>query len=176
MMMIGRPWRWRRSESDRGNAVGLPRGVKPNVDTSGGAFVLAEKSCCSWRPQNESPRQRQAHKAGHICGDRPTYASTHIRVSIRAGRHHPMFRSNHSTFATWDGQERRLFYVLAFLPYPRTKPRSRARNADCFDHLIGLAVHVAAKATVDHRAWNWGHAVLRRRQHSWRVSDDWLNG
>jgi hypothetical protein len=44
--------------------LGTARREKMLVGMIGGAFVLVEKSCGSWRAKNESPRQSQAHGAG----------------------------------------------------------------------------------------------------------------
>jgi hypothetical protein len=139
----------------------LPRGEKTNVVSSGGAFVLAKKSCGSWRARNESPRQRGAHRAGRHVSN--CYICLKSYWNVDPSWPAPPNVSIDSFLRR--GAERRLFYVLAFLSRPRTHPRvdehRRGRHAGRFDHPIDTSVHVGVgpKATVDHHAWNWGHAV-----------------
>jgi hypothetical protein len=101
---------------------------------------------CSWRAQSEPPRQRQAHGAGqsflrlepqlHIYGARTfTYASTHIGVSIRAGRHHATVRSIQLTHHSCDVEAER---CVLFRSGQRTKPRGMYQ-------MHCPAVHVAPK-------------------------------
>jgi hypothetical protein len=66
-MMIGRPWRRRRLVSDRRKAVDFPRGEKTNVDSIGGAFVLAKQSYGLWRARKESTAPKPSTWSGQWC-------------------------------------------------------------------------------------------------------------
>jgi hypothetical protein len=127
---------------------------------------------CSWRARSEPPRRRQAHGAGqsflrlepqlHIYGARTfTYASTHIGVSIRAGRHHATVRSIQLTLATLRGGA-----LCSVSVRPTNQATRNVSNA--LLSMAASAVPVArscrarcSQATFDYPAWKWGCAVCK---------------
>jgi predicted acylesterase/phospholipase RssA len=78
------------------------------VGTSGGAFVLAENSCGSWRAKAKT----RANALKAQWRPKATYASTRIGVSIRAGQSTQRF--NRFIPLLRRGAKRRFCFELAF--------------------------------------------------------------
>jgi hypothetical protein len=133
MMMIGWAWRRRRLVSDRRKQLASrQKGVNHRESIRVGKTIL-------WFEAREKriPRPKAKHMERavvhwcqpllHICGARAiTYASTHIGVSIRAGRHHSIvsINSNHSC----DARAKRRFFSVSSSPFWSYAHETRERN------------------------------------------------
>jgi hypothetical protein len=132
MMMIGRPWRWRGRHRTGGKKLAF-REERKRTSIRSGEHSCWQNNLVVYGAQETNPRANTKHMErakvfcrvhrNHICRARTnTYASARSGMSIRAGRHHAIFRSKHSTLATtWGGLERRLCFVL--VSANQTKPR-----------------------------------------------------